>query len=794
MSGQARLAVRAWAATLAASCALLPLVDPFVWILQAAFFLAVTAAVGMGARRASVPRALVPAAQAAVGLVLLTLVFARGQAVAGVLPGPAVLVRFAELLRQGGDDMARYAVPAPLESDGIRLMLVGGVLLIGVCVDALAVTFRAAASAGLPLLAVYSVAAGLSGGSGGWFWFLIAAAGYLSLLLADGRDRLARWGRFFGGARDSPPAPGRSAGAPARSGRRIGAAVLGAALLVPLALPAMDGGLLDPAGARASSDGGGGTIAAVNPLVSLRDSLNADEDREVLSVTTDAAVPSGLYLRIVSLDVFDGATWTPAERRIIDVPAGAFPAPAGLGPDVPREEVSATVSAADWYAQDWLPMPYPPIGVRVEGDWRYEPTGMTLIGDHGQNTRGLTYEVDALEVLPTAERLAAAPPPPEAVAREYTSLPDSVPAVVERTARAVTSGASTAYARAVMLQEYFAADGRFAYDTEVALGDGPEAISRFLRDKRGFCVHYSFAMAAMARSLEIPARVAVGFAPGTPRPDGTISVGLRDAHAWPELYFEGVGWTRFEPTPTRGSAPPYTVANAPGATTPDAPLPSRGSSTSPSQGPSDDESCAPAADSPGPCASSSPEAAPPSAAGGPPWGTLATRGLGALLILAVPLVPMLWRMRTRAVRLQVGGGGAAADGSGALAAWRELTDTAWDLGIAPRESETPRAAAARMARLGALGPAAGASLDRIARDVERTLYAPVPGPVADPAADARRVIAGFRAAAGRAARWRAVLAPRSSVRAAWAVGERLRGSPRRAVARVRRPRAPGRRD
>ncbi len=57
--------------------------------------------------------------------------------------------------------------------------------------------------------------------------------------------------------------------------------------------------------------------------------------------------------------------------------------------------------------------------------------------------------------------------------------------------------------------------GGFRYDTEVQVGSGSDAIARFLRDKEGFCVHFSFAMAAMARTLGIPARVAVGFTPGT---------------------------------------------------------------------------------------------------------------------------------------------------------------------------------------------------------------------------------------------------------------------------------------
>ena len=60
-------------------------------------------------------------------------------------------------------------------------------------------------------------------------------------------------------------------------------------------------------------------------------------------------------------------------------------------------------------------------------------------------------------------------------------------------------------------------------------------------------------MAVLARLLGIPSRVAVGYTPGTPRRHGRWLVKTSDAHAWPELYFQGAGWLRFEPTPA-GSA------------------------------------------------------------------------------------------------------------------------------------------------------------------------------------------------------------------------------------------------
>ena len=791
MSGRVRLALCAWAATVMSACALLPLVRPATWIVQATFLLAVQSSVGAATRRVPLARPLTVAAQALVALMLLTLTFAHEQAIGGLVPGPDAFVHFADLLRQGSDDIARYAIPAPLESDGIRLMLVGGVLVIGLAVDALAVTYRSAAPAGLPLLALYSVAAGLSDGGTYWLWFLVAAAGYLLLLLAEGRERLSQWGRVFGGTARVPGEESRAV-APVRTGRRIGAVALGVAVVVPLALPAMNGGLLDGAGAGVGSGTrGGGTISAVNPLVSLRDSLNVDEDRKALSLRPDAdADLSNLYLRIVSLDDFDGTTWKPSKRSITAVPKDGFPTPIGLGPDIKRTETETTVSAADWYAQDWLPMPYPPSGVRIGGNWRYEPEGMTLVGDHGQNTRGLTYEVKSLDVQPTAEQLASAPAPPPALTREFTELPDSLPPVVAETARQVTAGATNPYEQAVALQDYFAVTGGFRYNTQVRVGGGSQAIARFLKDKQGFCVHFSFAMTAMARSLGIPARVAVGFAPGSPQADGSVSVGLKDAHAWPELYFEGVGWARFEPTPSRGTVPSYTIPDNSGNTLPNPEQPSESASTAPSAAPSASEACTPQQRKLDGCASQSPQAALAGNDDGPKWYVLLAWVLGGLAALAVPLAPMLWRLRTRAVRLGGHGRGETDVALTTLALWRELTDTAWDFGIEPDESQTPRKEAARIVRLGRLDPTTAASVHRVADAVEQVLYAPRPRPTTGLAADVRRAVAGLRSTVSGSTGLRAVVAPRSAIRVAWALSEWWAGLMARAAAARPNPRKP----
>ncbi|MFD3566789.1 DUF3488 and DUF4129 domain-containing transglutaminase family protein [Streptomyces sp. NPDC058667] len=777
MSGRARLTLAAWAATLMGAGALLPLVKPATWIFTAAFVLALVSGAGTLARRAPLARPLTVLAQIAVALIALTVIFAREQAVLWFLPGPQVWAHAADLFRAGADDVGRFAVPAP-DTEGIRLMLVGGVVMIGLLVDTLSVTFRRAAPAGLPLLALYSVAAGLSGGGAGWLWFLLAASGYLLLLLAEGRDRLSQWGRVFGGSQrsgrpGSPVGGGGPTFAPARTGRRIGAVAMGVALVVPLALPGFSGGLFGRGDGEGTGGAGkGGTIAAVNPLVSLQDNLRQQEDREVLRYRTNARDTSGMYLRLVALDQFDGTSWKSSVRPIEDVPE-QLPWPQGLSQDVQITEVTSNFVASEGYEQKWLPMPYPAGRVDIEGRWRYEPAGRMLVGDDKQTTRGARYQVSSLDVRPTPDQLAAAGPAPEKLLREYTKVPASLPADVRATALRVTQGASDDYEQAVKLQNWFARDGGFRYDVEVESGTGVQAISRFLKDKEGFCVHFSFSMAAMARSLGIPARVAVGFMPGTTQTDGSVSVGIRDAHAWPELYFEGAGWTRFEPTPSRGSTPEYTRERTPSGTATGPTQPQQSASAQPSAAPSASESCTPQMRRLGDCGPDAAVGGASSDGSGSDHLTVVLLTLAALVVLGLPFLPLFWRTRLRARRIgSEGVRGPEETAARTLAVWREINDTAWDYGVEPDESLSPRSTAARIVRLGELRDEAADAVHRVAGAVEEVLYAPRPRPAAGLAEEAARVRAGLHASSDRRGRLRASLAPRSAARLRWAAAAR----------------------
>nr|WP_237419189.1 DUF3488 and transglutaminase-like domain-containing protein [Kitasatospora sp. SID7827] len=776
----------ALATALAALC-LSPLFqDSFALAPHGLLMVAVAAGAGAGLRALPLPRALVPPLQLLVVLYVLLLTTVRSAMAAGLLPGPGALDAVSTLLSQGGSDVQEYAIPAPA-TDGLRLIVVGSVALIAVLVDALAVTYRRAAAAGLPLLALYSVAGGLVDSPGGmWLWFLFGSAGYLALLYVEGQDRLTRWGRVFHGT-------GRSAVTLSNGGRRIGVIALAAAVLLPVFVPAVGPGLF---GGHGSGDGtgtggGNGTMdqRSLNLVVALTANLRSNDDTQLLSFSTDSPDPDQLYLRIAALSEFNGQEWLPGPQDPQPMPT-TVPAPEGLSPNLPTSSVRTNITVADQLSTAWLPMPYPMSWVQLPStsDWRFDPTGRTVSGVNGQKSKGLTYSVGSVAVGATAAQLRAAGPTPETVGKRYLGLPANLPAVVGETARTVTKGKTTPYDQAVALQQYFTGGG-FTYNTKIDARTGPDAIAKFLQDKEGFCVHFAATMAAMSRSLGIPARVAIGFTPGSGGGSSRV-VRSSNYHAWPELYFNGYGWMRFEPTPNRGSTPLYSVQQAAPSTAPSTAPSSAAPSEQPSAQPSSSSSCPPQQHKLGDCADETAlaERKTTTTAWWRSWTVLAGV-LGGLLVAGLLAFPMLWRTRLRRRRL---GTGRHLPGAGAppltdeqvLAAWAELVDSAWDLGIPPDEARTPRHAARRLAEDARLDADATAAAGRVALATERVMYARESQAPQQLGGDVRTTREALLVRATRRRRLRALLLPASAVRLWWRAQDRAAARRERTAVRV----------
>jgi transglutaminase-like putative cysteine protease len=339
-------------------------------------------------------------------------------------------------------------------------------------------------------------------------------------------------------------------------GRRRGPPALVVVGLVMVALAATLAAIGGPrapgAGSEALVDwnGGGvgrGTRVTVSPLVDIRSRLVDQSGVEAFSVRS----PVRSYWRLTALDAFDGAVWTSSGtfgRADGDLPGG----PEDSGELVQQDFQITGLDAI------WLPAAFEPVEVQTSGaDVRFDAESSTLIVDEGSDTSdGVNYRVQSVLPSFTPDQLDRQPgaPLPLGIVQRYLALPERFPRSVEQLARDVMGRGENAYERARLLQDWFRR--RFTYDLDgVSAGHGDRAILDFIASKRGYCEQFAGTFAAMARSMAIPARVAVGFTPGEldPDSDGTrYIVRGRNAHAWPEVWIDGV-WVPFEPTPGRGA-------------------------------------------------------------------------------------------------------------------------------------------------------------------------------------------------------------------------------------------------
>ncbi len=138
---------------------------------------------------------------------------------------------------------------------------------------------------------------------------------------------------------------------------------------------------------------------------------------------------------------------------------------------------------------------------------------------------------------------------PHDVTDRFLQLPTDFPQAVSDLALELSQGHDNAYDVAMSIQDHLSA---LPYNAGI---DPPpsdvDPVEWFLTTQRsGFCNYFASAMVTMLRSLDIPARLVVGFAPGEwDRERGAWTVRAKHYHAWPEVYFPQYGWVEFEPTP-----------------------------------------------------------------------------------------------------------------------------------------------------------------------------------------------------------------------------------------------------
>jgi transglutaminase-like putative cysteine protease len=711
-------------------------------------------------RAAPIPR------RAGIALHMLAIVVLLWVMLGGSLISPFHSTRdIAQSISDAWVSASTWAPPIPTTVPGIAPLMIPCGALALFLVDLTACWLRRVSLAGLPLLAVYCVPISLIGTGVSWLVFLVAATGFLLMMFLQESAHISRWGRPLGtsAAGADPHGFGVSTGASRTSASTVGSAAVVLAVILPIFIPTLH---LDGLGMFGSGGSGGDGVKVINPITDMRRNLQRGKDVPLLDIKTDDPNPS--YLRIAVLTDFTGVEWTTGSRQIISdqVADGIVPLEQGLFNDVPLTSYNYSVQATSDFDSRWLPTQFPVSDIEATGDWHWDASTMDFIAGPGQpTTAGATWTMTSSQPKLSPFAMEHSLQAPLAIQTAYTGFPTTLPPLVQDLAERHTANDTTRFQRAVDLQRWFRSTGHFRYSLKTNPGDGNNALLTFLTRGKGgrvgYCEQFASAFAVMARTLDIPSRVAVGFLQPSRGANGDWIYSAHDLHAWPELYFHGSGWVRFEPTPASRAetTPAYTRESdvkQGGPKKTEGPGGGRISSeptvTNSAVKPHDPSTSAGSSDS----------------GFQVPWVQLLIGFVVLVLLGVLALLPRSIRRSRRTRRLA----GTAED------AWAELRDSAVDLGVGWPAGRSPHDTGSQLvgwfgaepdgpppvrpARGRGLAPGAEDALDRIVSTLERVRYArfsdDVSGALAD---DVRTCIAALEHGSTRRSLRRAQWMPRS---------------------------------
>jgi len=639
------------------------------WGFLAELAVPVVAAWGLAStlRHLNVRIAVALALHTLVGVVLLTVMFAPGTHLLGV-PTPDTLDLLSTSVSESFSAFSRLVAPVET-TDGFLVVIAAALWIFAFFADTAAFRYAGPVQAAVPYLSSF-LATGILAREHGRVVASVCFIGGVVVYATTERALRAAGSRWVG-----------------RSGRRgsratgAAAAVLGAvALIGGLALGPLLPGSAEPVVDLRDLGKGAGPRTVVSPFVGLRSMLGVRSNTEMFTVRSEQPA----YWRLTALEEFD-------EDRDIWVSRTTYrrtdgPLTPDLDPDVPGTELRQDV-AISGLAGLWLPGAYEPRDYEGSTEVSYDRESASIILREERGAEQIDYRLESfVPDLRAAENADAGST--DDLPEDYFTTPE----LSERTEQLLdeaVAGADTDYERALALQDWFRSE--FAYDEAVDFRDDPDALEAFLESRRGFCQQFSSAFALMARSLGLPSRVAVGFTPGDPvQAEGAdveedeveYVVRGRHAHAWPEIYFDGVGWVPFEPTPGRGDPQSTERTGVPAEQA--EPTPSQAATTTstavPTQGQTPSE---PPTTLPGDVAAVPPSEADPAdeAGGSGSWSWLVLLALAAVVVGGA----LVWRAGgpRRRVRHEAAGTGRIGDAWARSAGWLAV------LGLTPAPSETP---------------------------------------------------------------------------------------------------------
>ncbi len=494
------------------------------------------------------------------------------------LPTPEAVRGLVDAVRHAIDRSQVDFAPVPVRP-GYVIMVVVGLWIAAALGEIGTFRWRKPLIASVTPVVLFSVVMVLGSGAGTPLYVALFLATLLAYWGIESSHRLRSWGRWVPTWADheTEEEPDSITGEIAR---KMGATCVAIALIAPIFLPALGDGLLSwrnpVTGSGPGLGGGGDGGGRIDPLVSIAPTLINQSDTELFRVQSESAT----YWRLITLPEFDGATWRPSDGDLEVIQDGAIEGPVPVSSASQTLEQRITISGL---VSDSLPAAVQPTDItlvtqqNLEEGLRYDP-GSGDIRTTSELGGSLVYEVTSLVPVANYTELANAQigDPGEPGPDVFTELPDELTPEVEALAAGWVQSANTEFEKLVALQNHFRS-GEFTYsinpdEIRADQAASTDDLTNFLiNSKTGYCQQFSTAFAVLARHLGYPSRLVVGFLPGEASgDDGDESVVKgTDAHSWPEVYFEHIGWVAFEPTPrsdtTRtATAPSYTNPTNPG--------------------------------------------------------------------------------------------------------------------------------------------------------------------------------------------------------------------------------------
>lgn len=573
-------AVAAAAAFLMAVGRLAGLIDGTAWLTPAAVAVATAAAISVVTVRFRLPTVAGVLVHIVVAAWYVLRLVSPGSLTAGIIPTAATLGEAGEELSYGLE-LLRFGAAPVLAVPGLVAII--GVSLWGLAAWTVAFLLnRRPALAIAPNLVFYLQLATIDRLQANRAWVIGLALVTAALVLSIGGRQPGTRGRLDMATGEAMPR------------RSFGLALVSlvALALVGSLMPDMLGDRVPAGGTirwRTSSGLGGlyGGGTALNPFVGLQQSVVSLSDEPVFFATVSESAPPGdeLYWNLITLDVFDGSNWLPSSLPTYKTgEAWEDEEQRFRGPTT---TVASRIRIAGLRGQI-LPTLYSTTGlespteriregflVRADGTvrldlslregWEYEiqadlpdPDIAALASRNGKLTPLFEQAVEgqATDLAPSNRPLDRTPLTDRV---RFVELPPRLPAGIRNLAREVAKGGSTPFEDALLLEAFFRDSRLFVYSPDVSSGHSSLDLEDWLTDpestnyRTGYCEQFATAMAVMARTLDLPARVVLGFTPGavTTQQDGSevIVVKERNAHAWVELWLDGQGWVRFDPTP-----------------------------------------------------------------------------------------------------------------------------------------------------------------------------------------------------------------------------------------------------